>query len=250
MHSGGVIGTLRQLRLDAANAAFDLLIPRQCPVCGVFIQNAGLCAGCWPDAHFIAAPLCARCGLPFEYDVGPDTWCGACHAGPPLFARARAAMVYDDVSRTLVLGFKHADRLDLTPLVVSWMQSAGSELMADAQVIVPVPLHPRRLYRRRYNQAAILANALGVAGDIDVAIDGIKRVRHTVSQGGLGRNARERNLRRAIAPDSATRTQVHGRRVLLIDDVFTTGATANACTRALLTAGASQVDVLTLARVV
>jgi ComF family protein len=245
-----VIGSLRQFGLDAASAAVDLLIPRQCPVCGVFVQNAGLCAACWPDARFIAAPLCARCGLPFEYDVGPETWCGACHAAPPPFARARAAMVYDDVSRTLVLAFKHADRLDLTPLVVSWMQSAGGDLLADAQLIVPVPLHPRRLYRRHYNQAAILANALGVAGDIHVAVDGIKRVRHTASQSGLGRKARERNLRRAIAPSSGARAQIEGRRVLLIDDVFTTGATADACTRALMSAGAVQVDVLTFARVV
>lgn len=245
-----MIKALRHLGWGAVNAAMDLVVPRQCAVCGVFVQNAGLCTTCWPNAHFIAAPLCEWCGLPFDYDVGADAWCGVCVAQSLPFGRARAAMTYDDVSRALILAFKHGDRLDLAPIMASWMRHAGSDLIGDAHGLVPVPLHPRRLRRRRYNQAAVLANTLGATCAIEVHSNALRRTRHTASQNGLGRKGRERNVRGFIAPTSAVGPQLEGRRLLLIDDVLTTGATVSACTRALLRAGAAQVDVLTLARVI
>lgn len=195
-------------------------------------------------------PFCARCGLPFDYDAGADSWCGACVSRSPPYERARAAMTYDDLSRDLILAFKHGDRLDLTPLAVSWLRAAGGALIADADVVVPVPMHPRRLLRRRYNQAAVLAQGLGAIAGIEVAATALRRTRRTAAQSGLGRTAREKNLRRAIAPTEAARPRLAGRRLLLIDDVFTTGATVTACTQALLGAGALRVDVLTLARVI
>ena len=168
-------------------------------------------------------PFCARCGLPFDYDAGADSWCGACVSRSPPYERARAAMTYDDLSRDLILAFKHGDRLDLTPLAVSWLRAAGGALIADADVVVPVPMHPRRLLRRRYNQAAVLAQGLGAIAGIEVAATALRRTRRTAAQSGLGRTAREKNLRRAIAPTEAARPRLAGRRLLLIDDVFTTG---------------------------
>jgi ComF family protein len=159
-------------------------------------------------------------------------------------------MTYDDLSRDIILAFKYGDRLDLAPLVVSWLCTAGGALIADTDAVVPVPMHPSRLLRRRYNQAAVLAQGLGVVADIEVVATALRRTRRTPTQSGLGRSAREKNLRRAIAPTEAARSRLAGRHLLLIDDVLTTGATATACSQALLSAGALRVDVLTLARVI
>ncbi|MDP7667316.1 MAG: phosphoribosyltransferase family protein, partial [Rhodospirillales bacterium] len=156
----------------------------------------------------------------------------------------------DDASRRLVLAFKHADRTDAAPAFAEWMARAGAELLADGHVIAPVPLHWTRLFRRRYNQAALLAAALGAKAGVPVAHELIVRRRRTPSQGGLGPSARRRNLAGAFAAAPKGADAIADRRVLLVDDVFTTGATARACSRALLGAGAAAVDVLTLARVV
>lgn len=245
-----MLTTAPRLLRRSAGFALDFVAPNRCGACGSRIHSAGLCSACWAKAQFVAAPLCARCGLPFDFDAGPDLWCGACIAHPPSFDRARSALVYGDVSRDLILAFKHGDRLDLTPLAVSWLQSAGRELLADADVVIPVPLHPRRLLRRRYNQSSVIALRLAAANGLGVLVGALRRTRNTPSQGGLGRRARETNVRGAIQVHAAARSLVAARRVLLIDDVLTTGATVNVCAGALLRAGAAHVDVLTLARVV
>jgi ComF family protein len=229
----------------------DIVLPPRCLKCGAVVDAVGaMCAACWPDVAFLAPPHCAACGLPFEFDLGPEALCGACARERPVFARARAAFRYEDASKDLILRFKHADRTDAAPAFARWMARAGDGLLAEADLVAPVPLHWLRLFMRRYNQAALLASALaGLAGKPAVN-DLLIRRRRTPSQGGLGAAARRRNVAGAFAVHRRHRHQVVDKRVLLVDDVLTTGATAVACSAALLRAGAAAVDVLTLARVV
>ncbi|HKU97801.1 MAG TPA: ComF family protein [Vineibacter sp.] len=234
-----------------SRAALDVLLPPQCLSCSAPVDAPGaLCATCWSKVTFIAAPMCACCGLPFEIDAGPETLCAACLAKRPRYRRARAVFRYDDESRRLVLMFKHADRLDPAPTFGRWLAQAGAGLLADADVIAPVPLHRWRLLWRRYNQSAELARAVGRESGRRVVPDLVIRHRRTPSQADL--NSRERRLNVAGAFRVNTRHQavVRDKTVLLVDDVLTTGATVEACARTLLRAGAAAVDVLTLARVV
>ncbi len=235
----------------AADAALGLLLPPRCLVCGGVVEGAGaVCADCWPGITFLGAPHCNACGYPFEFDSGPDALCAACAAKRPSWGRARAVIAYDEASRSPVLAFKHGDRIDAAPAFGSWLARAGAALLEGADILVPVPLHRTRLLSRRYNQAALLALAAGREGGIAVAPDLLVRTRRTPSQGRLSASARRRNVAGAFALRSGRADRIDGRRVVLVDDVLTTGATAEACTRTLLGAGAANVDVLTLARVV
>lgn len=229
----------------------DAVLPPRCLKCGVLVDaQGGVCPACWQGLRFIAAPACACCGLPFEFDQGAGALCGSCAAAPPLFDRARAVFRYDENSRDLILAFKHADRTSAAPAFAAWLARAGAELLADADLIVPVPLHWSRLFSRRYNQAALLAIALGRRSGKEVLPDLLIRQRATAKQGRLGRLARQRNVAGAFALHPRHREQVAGCRILLIDDVVTTGATVTGCSRCLLQGGASGVDVLALARVI
>ena len=233
----------------AATALLDLLLPPRCLACGATVSEAGtLCAPCWRGITFLGAPCCACCGLPFEFELAASALCGACARAHPPFGRARAVMRYDEASRALILAFKHGDRLHLAPAFGGWLKRAGAELVAAADIAVPVPLHWTRLFARRYNQAALLAHALHAAGGPPVGADWLVRRRRTPSQGKRNAAQRERNVRAAFAAKSGR--DITGKRVLLIDDVFTTGATVGECARVLRRAGAAAVDVLTLARTV
>ncbi|MEQ8965974.1 MAG: ComF family protein [Azospirillaceae bacterium] len=234
-----------------AGRLLDAVLPPRCLVSGAPVDRAGTVAPpVWGTLTFLAPPWCVRCGLPFDFDAGEAALCGACAGRAPPFDRARAVLAYDEACRPLLLAFKHGDRTDAAGPLAAWMARAGAPLLADADVVVPVPLHRRRLFRRRYNQAALLAAALGRAGGVAVVPDALARQRRTRSQGGLGRAGRRRNLSGAIVARPARRVAIAGCRVLLVDDVMTTGATVEACARALRRGGASAVDVLTLARVV
>lgn len=235
----------------AARLALDLVLPPQCLACGVLVDEPGtVCAACWSALRFLAPPWCAACGLPFEYDPGWGALCGPCVRQPPVFARARAALAYDDSSRRPILGFKHGDRTESAVAFARWMERAGAEVILDADLIVPVPLHWTRLFLRRYNQAGLLAQAVAARAGLPCVPDALKRVRRTPPLGRLGPAERRRTLGRAFAVAPGRAGEIAGRRVLLIDDVLTTGETATACARVLLAAGANAVDVLTLARVV
>lgn len=199
--------------------------------------------------HFLDGPVCDGCGAPFEYEPEPGARCAACMARRRAFDAARAACLYDEISRDPILKLKHADRLELAPLFARWLSRAAGELLEQADAVAPVPLHPLRLLRRRYNQAAEIARPLARLGRLDYLPDALVRRRATESQGGKSGAGRRRNVAGAFAVPPARRAQVAGRRILLVDDVMTTGATAEGCARALKAAGALRVDVAVVARV-
>lgn len=210
-----------------------------------------LCPECWQKIQFLDEPLCACCGLPFEIDPGRETLCAACHARPPAFDRARAIMRYDEPSRGPILALKHADRLDLTPAFGRWLERGGRALIEESDLILPVPLHPYRLWSRRYNQSAELARVLARQTGKPAHFAALQRGRPTPSQGAMpSASARRRNMRGAFRISPGHKSAIAGRNILLLDDVLTTGATVEACARALKRAGAAKVFVLALARVV
>lgn len=227
----------------------DLVLPPLCLGCGAMVDSTGaLCATCFSGVRFIAPPHCACCGTPLpDGGGGEDALCGACVGHQPVWGRARAAFLYDDGSRALVLRFKHADRIEAAPAYARWMVRAGADLLAEADVVVPVPLHRWRLFARRYNQAALLGARIARLSGLSYAPDALVRVRRTVSQGSFGHSGRSRNVRGAFAVRRPK--VVDGKAIVLIDDVLTTGATVGECAHTLLAAGARSVDVLTLARV-
>ncbi len=207
----------------------------------------GLSAETWSRIHFLDGPVCDGCGVPFEYDPGDR--CPACLAKPRAFDAARAACLYDEVSRDPILKLKHADRLDLAPLFARWLSRAARPLLDDAEAIAPVPLHPYRLLHRRYNQAAEIARPLAGLSGVAYLPDALVRRRVTESQGGKSGSGRKRNVAGAFHVPAGRAAQVAGKRILLVDDVLTTGATAEGCARALKAAGAARVDLAVVARV-
>jgi ComF family protein len=237
---------------DALGAALDLLLPPECLACDAPVDAPGLfCAACFRATTLIADPACARCGLPFASveQAGRAGICASCEAAPPRFAAARAALLYDAGARRLILPFKHADRPEVAATLAPLLARAGAALLEAADVLVPVPLHRHRLFARRYNQAAVLALALGKRAHRPVLVDALRRLRPTPPLRGKTATERAAALAGAFAVRPARAAALAGRPVLLIDDVLTSGATANACAEALLAAGARRVDVLAAARV-
>lgn len=231
--------------------ALGLVYPPACAGCGAATAEPhALCAGCWSRLRLIERPYCERFGTPFALDLGLGPMLSPrAIADPPVFGRARAAALYDDVARDLVHRLKYDDRLDLAAPMARMMGRSGAELLAQADCLVPVPLHWMRLWRRRFNQAALLARAIGRDAGVPCDPGALARVKATRSQVGLSRPARAANLQGAFRVPDAARPRLQGRRVVLIDDVTTTGATANAAARALMRGGAVCVDVLTFALV-
>lgn len=231
--------------------ALDLLFPPQTLDDGPVparSQAGGFSAEAWSRIAFIDDPRCDGCGTPFEHELGAGVRCAACEARPHAFARARAACLYDETFSGVILQFKHADRTDLAPLFARWLSRAAADVLAEADAVVPVPLHRLRLLRRRYNQSAEIARPLARMNGLDYLPDALRRVRATRSQGGLSGSGRRRNVAAAFAVPASRASQVAGRRIVLVDDVLTTGATAEGCARALLQAGAASVDLAVVAR--
>jgi ComF family protein len=250
---GRIAGALRA----SFGLVVDVALPQLCASCREPVGDAGLCAACWARLSFIAPPYCERLGIPFTYDPGPGILSMEAIADPPAYHRARAAVRYDEVARTLVHAFKYGDRLDLAPTMGRWMAGAGRTLLDEADALVPVPLHWRRQWARRFNQSALLAEVIGKeankgggSGTLPVAYNALKRVKATPQQVGLSQSARAQNVQGAFRVPPDGKAAVAGRRLILIDDVLTSGATMDACARALLRAGAAQVDALVFARVV
>lgn len=249
--SGGArLNHLRIVASFAARALLDTIYPPQCIGCrAATAEPSTLCPRCWASIRFIERPFCERLGTPFEVDLGGPLLSPLAIAEPPVFERARSAVHYDGLGRALVHRLKYGDRHDLAITMARLMMGAGRDVIADADLIVPVPLHWTRLVQRRFNQAAILGRTLSRLTGIGEASDVLTREKRTRPQYGLTRNERQLNLQGALRVRSLQAPLVEGRRILLIDDVMTTGSTANAAARALLKARATHVDVLTFARV-
>ncbi len=231
--------------------ALDVALPPLCPACREPVGEVrGLCAACWSKLSFIAPPYCERLGIPFASDPGPGILSMQAIADPPAYRRARAAVRYDEIARVLVHSLKYGDRLDLAPTLGGWMARAGRTLLGEADALVPVPLHWRRLWARRFNQSSALATVISQLSGVPIAHAALRRVKSTVQQVGLTASERAINVQGAFRVPESARAEVFGRRLIVVDDVLTSGATIDACARALLRAGATQVDVLVFARVV
>jgi ComF family protein len=247
-----VLARLRPAALTAGRAALDLLLPPVCVTCDAAVDRHGqLCADCFRATSFVTAPFCARCGVPFpaSASAGPGGLCAVCERTPPPYRRARAALRYDAQARRMLLPLKHADRTELARVLAPMMLRAGATLLREADVLVPVPLHPARLRRRRYNQAALLAARLARLAGLPAVRDALVRRRDTPSLGQRPATERLALVADAFMVRPGREATVVDRRVLLIDDVMTSGATVGACALALRDAGAARVDVLCAARV-
>lgn len=231
-------------------AILDLAIPPNCLGCDAPVtENGTLCAECWLQLRFITRPYCEVLGHPFAYDLGEGAVSAAALADPPPFEKARAAVLYDEVARRLVARLKYEDRPDLAEPMALWMARAADDLIKDNPIIMPVPLHRWRLLRRRYNQSALLSRILATHLQLDHQPLAMIRLRATQRQVGLSRRARQDNVRGAFRVTPVGAQRISKRPVILVDDVFTTGATMSAAARACLRAGASSVRVLTFASV-
>jgi ComF family protein len=241
--------SLAPVRLAAADAV-DLVFPPHGDDESLF--QGGMAAGQWSRIRFLSDEGCDMCARPFDGGLryGKGAHCSDCADKPYPFVRTRAACLYTDASKDIILSFKHGDRVDLAPMLTHWLARAGTDLLAEADMVVPVPLHSSRLRERRYNQAAELARPIARRASLAYGADLLSRVRATKSQGHASARMRWDNVRDAFAVTVSGRKQVADKHIVLIDDVFTTGATLRACAGTLLKAGARQVDTLVIARAV
>src|SRR5688572_7235485 len=241
---------MRAMKLSEAFAPLvDLVYPPRCPACGEGIAaQDGLCAACWAELAFPGEPACARCQRPFGAAAAEGTICAPCLADPPRHDGIAAGTLYNDASRQLVLAFKHGKRIALAPMLAKMAASRLPEL-DGSWLVVPVPLHPWRLWRRGFNQSALLAREIARLRLQAVLVDALVRKKPTPTLGGLGRAARARALSGAIAVNPRRMDQLKGSSVVLVDDVMTSGATSDACVGALKRAGAQKVIVTCFARV-
>lgn len=233
----------------AAELALDAVLPPRCIVSGQMVERQGQVAPeVWAGLDFITEPFCTACGFPFDFEVEGEAKCAACLTLEPPFEMARAALKYGEVSREIILGFKHADKTHAVLAFTPWLKRAGKEMLAEADMIVPVPLHYWRMIARRYNQSGLIAQVLAKEVNKPAVMDLLKRVRATPTQGHMNAKQRFRNVRRAFTVNG--KHDVKGKVIVLVDDVYTTGATVRECAKVLKKAGAVKVHVLTLARVV
>jgi ComF family protein len=234
----------------AVGQLVDFALPPRCPGCGSIVAEMHrFCLVCWNALHFLGEPCCARCGLPFAYDGGAGAECGACLAHPPRFDRLRAAVAYGEIARGVALKLKYSRRPGIAETLAHFMLRPAAGLPADS-ILIPVPLHRWRIWKRGYNQSALIATALARRTGMAVELDLLKRTRATPPLKGMGRRERSEAVRGAFEVAPSQRDRVEGRALILVDDVYTSGATADACARALRKAGARVVNIICWARVI
>src|ERR1700759_282476 len=210
----GALGACTGAWKHTARLALDIALPTLCVACREPVHGEGVCATCWAKLSFIAPPYCPRLGIPFVYDPGPELLSMEAIANPPAYARARAAVRYDDVARTLVHALKYQDRTDLAPAMGRWRAGAGRELLEGADALVPVPLHWRRGWSRRYNQSGALARVIERQTGVKLVSEALRRVRPTQRQIGLSRPQRASNVQGAFKVASDRGADIAGRRVI------------------------------------
>lgn len=236
------------LRL-ATRHVVDFALPPRCPGCGVITPEPhSFCLRCWSALRFLGRPCCERCALPFSYEEGEGALCGACLSQPPPFDRLRAAVAYGEIARKVVLRLKYGSRPGMAETIARFMARHLDD--GARPLLVPVPLHRWRIWRRGYNQAALIARSLARTHGLEMQLDLLERVKPTPPLKAMSARQRAQTVRGAFRVRPEAKVQVKGRHVLLIDDVYTSGATVSACARLLKRAGAARVDVLCWARVV
>lgn len=229
----------------------SMVYPSQCILCEARVdEHGGLCGDCWRSTPFLSGLVCHSCGVSLPGAETVQVFCDDCLVTPRPWTAGRAALAYRDAGRRIVLGLKHADRLDLVPICAAWMAKAGRDILQDDIVFVPVPAHWSRLLKRRYNQSAELCRALARETGLRTIPDALQRTRRTAVQDGMTVDQRHANLRNAISVNPKTERNLQGRSICLVDDVMTSGATLSTAAGVLHDAGASEVCVLVLARVV
>ncbi len=238
-----------QFAVDMMQSVVDFALPPRCPACGVITpEQDGFCTGCWQSLHFLSEPACATCDLPLPFAGEPSAQCGACLANSPRHSGIKAAVAYGDVSREIALKLKHGGKIGLARLIAAMLRRHIHTVPADG-LFVPVPLHWSRLWRRRYNQSALIASELSRLSAIPHCPDALVRTRRTQPLGGLSARQRTATVKNAFAVSHRQRELIKDRAVVLVDDVYTSGATTDACVAVLLKAGAASVRIFCWARV-
>ena len=224
------------------------IFPHRCLRCGTLVgQTPGICLSCWDGFVHVAGPLCSCCGIPLPEHTSEDALCGACIHHPPLFQGAKSVFIYNEASKDLVLKLKNQDKTFLAKYVAPWMVRAGSTFWNAHPVLIPTPLHWRKQFKRQFNQSALLAHHIGQQVQLPV-VHGLSRIKNSPSQGTFSTQQRAQNVKNAFHADARLLKGI--KKCVLIDDVFTTGATVGACAKALKKAGVEEIYVLTLCRVV
>ena len=247
--SSKTFDVVKKLR-NLASQVPELLVPSTCLTCDRFVDcQGGCCPQCWGQLRFVTKPHCPVMGSPFSIDMGDGFLSAEAIANPPPFDKLRTVLLYDDLARKLVSSIKYSDRADLLRWVANWMNVSGQEIIDETDAIIPVPLHPSRLRKRRFNQAGELGHRLAKLNGKEFLPEILIRRKPTRQQVGLSESERARNVSGAFAVPQEMKINLKEKRILLIDDVYTTGATAKAATRALKRGGASQINVLVFAKV-
>jgi ComF family protein len=229
----------------------NILLPPRCFGCGgATLEHHTLCSSCWKNCSFLSSPWCALCGWPFPYETPEQSVCPHCHRLPPLFVQCRSALAYDAASRRFILKFKQGDGTYLAPALAKLILRVGCDILSQTDILIPVPLHWKRLFWRQYNQASLLSHHLSHLTKVPTRTNILLRHKSTPKQGHQSRKDRHANVRGAFNVSSPKVPLIEGKRLTLVDDVFTTGATLNECVRVLLAHGAKEVRILTLARVI
>lgn len=238
--------------ISVVQTVLEWVLPATCILCeNAVTRHGGCCPNCWKTLNFIEEPVCPRLGTPFSIDLGEQMWSAEAIADPPPFDRLRAPLIYDAAARKLVTGLKFHDRIHFAAPMARWMLRSGAPLLADGPIIIPIPLHRARLWSRRYNQSAELARHLARLSGCDAKYNPLMlhRKKHTTQQVGLTAQQRIKNVSGAFYVSKTHKPALDQAHVLLVDDVYTTGATVKSATRCLKRAGAARVDVLVFAKV-
>jgi ComF family protein len=233
----------------AAKHLLDIIYPPHCISCGDIVsENGNICPDCWGDINFITDPQCEICGFPFDFEVMAGSICAGCAKKPPSFSRARAVFLYDDASSSMVTSFKYSDRVENRAAYARWMARVGRDIITEVDFIIPVPLHFFKLLTRKYNQAALLSHEIARIADKEVLARAIIRKKYTKTQAAFSHKGRFKNIGGAFKINPKYQQILYGKKILLVDDVVTTGATADECAKVLRKAGVERVELLTLAK--